>query len=65
VFVFVCRGLEYTDTYGATPFSGNLTPYICNNFNTTTKSCILDGEMVGYDANLGTIGNYILVRGVL
>ena len=52
------RGNDYTQTYGATPFDGNLTPYICNCFSTTTNTCILDGEMVGYDPNLGTIGEF-------
>ncbi|CAH1773972.1 unnamed protein product [Owenia fusiformis] len=48
-------GLEYSKTYGANAFDGNFTPQIHNCFLPEVKSCILDGEMMAYDASTDTI----------
>lgn len=49
-------GNEYTHIYGADWSSGNFTPFIANCFKPHVQSCILDGEMVGYNAESKTIG---------
>ncbi|KAK3736164.1 hypothetical protein QZH41_015551 [Actinostola sp. cb2023] len=41
---------EYTHVFGENPKQGHLTPHIADYFDSTTKSCILDGEMVVYDS---------------
>ena len=40
---------DYTQSFGATRYRGTLTPYISDSFKANVKTCILDGEMVGYD----------------
>ncbi|KAL3869402.1 hypothetical protein ACJMK2_042087 [Sinanodonta woodiana] len=45
---FSRSGNEYTSSFGATSFDGNLTPFIHNCLKADVKSCILDGEMLGY-----------------
>ena len=50
-------GNEYTDVYGSDRQKGNFTPFIADCFKPNVKSCILDGEMVGYHAETKTIGN--------
>ncbi|XP_067928082.1 DNA ligase 4-like isoform X2 [Watersipora subatra] len=52
---FSRNGHEYTNTYGATQFEGNLTPRIHKRLKGVT-SCILDGEMCGYDEELQVLG---------
>ena len=42
--------------FGGDPMSGTFTPYIANCFKDTVHSCILDGEMVGYNPETKTIG---------
>lgn len=37
---------------GETSFQGTLTPHIHNCFSAEVESCIVDGEMMGYDPNL-------------
>ncbi|CAH1249356.1 LIG4 [Branchiostoma lanceolatum] len=46
---FSRSGKDYTHQFGAHPLEGSLTPYIHNCFASHVKSCILDGEMVGYN----------------
>lgn len=47
---YFSRGsIEYTQSFGATKYRGTLTPFIANCFKTDIKSCVLDGEMVGFD----------------
>ncbi|XP_069127951.1 DNA ligase 4-like [Argopecten irradians] len=41
---------EYTATFGSNSFDGNFTPFIHDLFKPGIKSCILDGEMLGYHA---------------
>lgn len=41
---------DYTSSFGATPHEGSFTPNVHGAFNSKVKSCILDGEMVGWDA---------------
>ncbi|ELU10753.1 hypothetical protein CAPTEDRAFT_17890 [Capitella teleta] len=48
-------GHDYTSTYGATPFDGNFSPAISNCFK--VESCILDGEMIGYNPETKTLGS--------
>ena len=60
-----CSGNDYTHTYGATKYEGNLTPFLANSFKSNVQTCILDGEMVGYNAEtktIGTNGRQILFR---
>ena len=40
---------DYTQSFGATRYRGTLTSYISDSFKTNIRTCILDGEMVGYD----------------
>ncbi|GAB6026089.1 DNA ligase (ATP) [Chamberlinius hualienensis] len=49
-------GNEYTDSYGANRFGGNLTPHIADLFHSSVNECILDGEMVGYSSKTDCIG---------
>ena len=49
VFFFPISSKDYTSAFGATPFEGSFTPNIHEAFNSKVKSCILDGEMVGWD----------------
>lgn len=56
LIIFFFSGHDYTSTYGATPFDGNLTPSIANCFKPGVTSCILDGEMVGYNPETKTLG---------
>ena len=47
---FSRNGNELTESYGATPNTGSLTPLIHNRFKSGVKKCILDGEMLSYDS---------------
>jgi len=47
--------------YGGSSDVGNYTPCIANCFSPHVSSCILDGEMVGYNAETKTIGSESLV----
>lgn len=49
-------GNDYTGVFGSNSFDGTLTPYIVNCFKPEVKTCILDGEMLGYDAATKTFG---------
>ncbi|XP_065834565.1 DNA ligase 4-like [Oscarella lobularis] len=40
---------DYTSSFGACPTEGTFTPVIHSTFSSKVTSCILDGEMVGYD----------------
>ncbi|XP_064401547.1 DNA ligase 4-like isoform X2 [Halichondria panicea] len=40
---------DYTRSFGSSPYEGRFTPTIHDAFNSKVKSCILDGEMVGWD----------------
>ncbi|XP_041359150.1 DNA ligase 4-like [Gigantopelta aegis] len=55
-FIFISSGNEYTHIFGATPFDGTFTPYIANCFKPGVKTCILDGEVLGYHAASKTYG---------
>jgi DNA ligase-4 len=46
---FSRSGKDYTHSFGSTPKEGSFTPAIHKSFSTRVQSCILDGEMVGYD----------------
>ena len=50
-------GNDYTHVYGGSKDEGNYTPCIANCFSPHVKSCILDGEMVGFNADTKTIGS--------
>eukprot|EP00058_Branchiostoma_floridae_P013009 XP_002598497.1 hypothetical protein BRAFLDRAFT_118305 [Branchiostoma floridae] len=52
---FSRSGKDYTHQFGAHPLEGSLTPYIHNCFASHVKSCILDGEMVGYNPQTKSI----------
>lgn len=51
---FSRSGREYSTVFGDNPYSGSLTPFIHDYFENNVKSCILDGEMMGYDPDLQT-----------
>ena len=51
--------------YGGTKDDGNYTPCIADSFSSHVTSCVLDGEMVGYNADTKTIGSDFLVVCVL
>ncbi|XP_046858902.1 DNA ligase 4-like isoform X2 [Xenia sp. Carnegie-2017] len=51
-FKYFSRGSnDYTATFGASPKEGYLTPFIADCFPSKVKSCILDGEMMAFDAS--------------
>ncbi|XP_064626451.1 DNA ligase 4-like [Lineus longissimus] len=50
-------GNDYTGTYGNDMYHGNFTSYIDNCFKPGVKSCILDGEMMGYNPETKTLGS--------
>ncbi|KAF6025218.1 LIG4 [Bugula neritina] len=49
------NGYEYSSTYGATQFDGNLTPRLHGKLR-GVRNCILDGEMCGYNPELQVLG---------
>nr|XP_039270853.1 DNA ligase 4-like [Styela clava] len=49
---FSRSGREYSTVFGEDPYSGSLTPFIHDLFTPNVRSCILDGEMMGYDPGL-------------
>ncbi|CAB3983648.1 DNA ligase 4 [Paramuricea clavata] len=52
MFKYFSRGSnEYTTTFGSSPNEGFLTPFIANCFSSKVKSCILDGEMMAFNAS--------------
>jgi len=65
VRVYACfiSGNDYTHVYGGSKDDGNYTPCIADCFSPYVKSCILDGEMVGFNADTKTIGSdFIFLR---
>ncbi|KAI4882046.1 hypothetical protein NFI96_007673 [Prochilodus magdalenae] len=48
------NSFEYTQQFGASPLEGSLTPYIHNVFKPHVVNCILDGEMMAYNAKAET-----------
>lgn len=58
-------GNEYTSTFGSNRYDGNLTQFIHDCFQSSVKSCILDGEMIGYDAATKTFGKVFIFDKVL
>ncbi|KAH6934390.1 hypothetical protein HPB50_024031 [Hyalomma asiaticum] len=46
---FTRRSHDYSSGFGATADEGSLTQYIAKSFQSNVKSCILDGEVIGYD----------------
>jgi DNA ligase 4 len=50
-YVYYSRnGHDYTNTFGSDCYEGSLTPFIHNSFLSDVHSCILDGEMCGYNS---------------
>lgn len=43
---------DYSESFGLTKYRGTFTPHVANLFKDDIKTCILDGEMVGYDPNI-------------
>ncbi|XP_065310900.1 DNA ligase 4 [Dermacentor albipictus] len=46
---FTRRSHDYSSDFGANADEGSLTQYIAKSFQSHVKSCILDGEVIGYD----------------
>eukprot|EP00118_Oscarella_pearsei_P008725 m.46483 g.46483 ORF g.46483 m.46483 type:complete len:987 (+) comp33697_c0_seq3:313-3273(+) len=46
---------DYTSSFGNCPSEGSFTPVIHSAFSGKVKSCILDGEMIGYDPVSGIL----------
>ncbi|KAK2178306.1 hypothetical protein NP493_548g00024 [Ridgeia piscesae] len=58
VYKFFSRsGNEYTHVFGGDSMSGTFTRHIAACFKDSVHSCILDGEMVGYNPETKTIGS--------
>ena len=52
-FRYFSRGSnDYSEVFGVSKYRGTLTPFICDLFKENINSCILDGEMVGYDSEI-------------
>lgn len=47
---FTRNAFDYTQQFGASPLRGSLTPDVHGAFRAHVASCILDGEMMAYDA---------------
>lgn len=45
---------DYTSAFGATQYEGSFSPKIHDAFNRKVDSCIIDGEMVGWDTETNT-----------
>lgn len=43
---------DYSENFGVSKYRGTFTPFICHLFKENVDTCILDGEMVGYDPEL-------------
>ena len=43
---------DYSENFGLTKYRGTFTPYVADLFKDDIKTCILDGEMVGYDPDI-------------
>nr|CAD7260817.1 unnamed protein product [Timema shepardi] len=48
----VRNGYDYTDTFGSSALIGVLTPHVARLLRHDVKSCILDGEMMGWNTRL-------------
>ena len=59
LYFYFYSGNDYTNTFGSNAFDGNLVPFIDNCFQ-DVNTCILDGEMVGYNPKTGVIGKWSL-----
>ncbi|XP_077509630.1 DNA ligase 4 [Amblyomma americanum] len=46
---FTRRSHDYSSGFGATADEGSLTQYIAGSFRSDVQSCILDGEVIGFD----------------
>ncbi|XP_029633322.1 DNA ligase 4 isoform X1 [Octopus sinensis] len=53
---FSRNGHNYSKTFGASAFQGTITQYIHESFLPGIHSCILDGEMLGYNSDTGEFG---------
>ena len=60
VIILLCSGNEYTHVFGGDPMSGTFTRHIAACFKDCVHSCILDGEMVGYNPETKTIGRSLM-----
>lgn len=54
---FSRNGFDFTNTYGESFASGFYTPLLKNVFNSTVKSVILDGEMMGWNKKTNQFGS--------
>eukprot|EP00111_Clytia_hemisphaerica_P007155 TCONS_00020786-protein len=48
---------DYSENFGITKYRGSFTPHVTHLFKEDIKTCILDGEMVGFDDE---IDNFVL-----
>lgn len=51
------NGFEWTEAYGGAPSRGSFTPFVHRCFAPHVRSCIIDGEMVGFNAATGAFGS--------
>ena len=58
---FSRRGIDYTYLYGASLSSGTISQHL--RFTDSVKECVLDGEMVTFDAKRRVILPFGLVKG--
>ncbi|KRZ51252.1 DNA ligase 4 [Trichinella nativa] len=64
---FSRNGIDFTSSYGSTPFVGNLTQFIHGAFENHVRNCILDGEMIAWDRTAKRFvgkGEHVDVKGL-
>ncbi|PIK62711.1 putative DNA ligase 4 [Apostichopus japonicus] len=52
---FSRRSHDYSSSFGESPLSGSLTPFIANCFKSDVQNCILDGEMCAYNTKTDSL----------
>lgn len=52
---------DFTSAYGGSSKEGSFTPYVHRAFKDSIKTCILDGEMVGWNPEGKCIGKYFYI----
>ncbi|KAJ8019961.1 DNA ligase 4 [Holothuria leucospilota] len=52
---FSRRSHDYSSSFGESPLSGSLTPFISNCFKSDVSECILDGEMCAYNTKTNAL----------
>ncbi|XP_003381011.1 DNA ligase 4 [Trichinella spiralis] len=63
----IFSGIDFTSSYGSTPFVGNLTQFIHGAFENHVRNCILDGEMIAWDRTAKRFvgkGEHVDVKGL-